>query len=141
MTVDQFDNVIAMDAAPVKTDCSKLDFSKWVSAAACPPFTDCNSAMCRSGEVNTLLIPQPSWCTHGEAFGAYSSAVSLLRKLSVRRPEVRQTNKPLPKGTKKAPVQNADGSTAPQQQQQQQQYEDEEPKEEQSWLRKYVLER
>lgn len=101
LTVDQFDNVIAMDAAPVKTDCSKLDFSKW-----------------RGGE-HTI-----------------DTTAKLVHPWRGIRPEVRQTNKPLPQGTKKAPVQNADGSTAPQQQQQ---YEDEEPKEEQSWLRKYWL--
>jgi len=104
LTVDQFDNVIAMDAAPVKTDCSKLDFSKW-----------------RGGE-HTI-----------------DTTAKLVHPWRGIRPEVRQTNKPLPRGTKKAPVQNADGSTASQQQQQQQQYEDEEPKEEQSWLRKYWL--
>jgi len=103
LTVDQFDNVIAMDAAPVKTDCSKLDFSKW-----------------RGGE-HTI-----------------DTSAKLVHPWRGIRPEVRQTNKPLPRGTKKAPVQNADGSTASQQQQQQQ-YEDEEPKEEQSWLRKYWL--
>jgi hypothetical protein len=97
LTVDQFDNVIAMDAAPVKADCTKLDFSKW-----------------RGGE------------------HSIQTTAKLVHPWRGIRPEVRQSNKPLPKGAKKAP--SPDGSV----EQESAMHEEDEPQEQQSWLRKYV---